>query len=141
MSKLNIIARWGFQKIKGSPFVRSDIHLKMIDYINAFVPALLVIALALVVYEFGFKPFWGNYAGINFWLRIIITIVPILSGIRIFLELFVAKKRIARIFNFMGFLFAVFLTFYILPQKASFVNTDSNRFLFFKLVLYGGILL
>ncbi len=141
MSNVNTIARWGFKKIKGSAFVRNSFHLKVIDYINAVVPSLLLIALALVVYEFGFKPFWSNHPGINFWLRVIITLASVLTVIRLFLEKFVRKKRTARIFNIVGVLFALLLTFYILPEKSSIVNTDTNRFLVFKLMLYGGILL
>ncbi len=141
MSRINIIARWGLQRIKASAFLRNGIHLKVIDYINAVVPTLLVVALALVVYEFGFKPFWSNHDSINFWLRIIVAIVSVLTGLRLILELFRTKKKRARIFNVIGLLFAVFLTFYILPQKASLVHTGTNRFLIFKLVLYAGILL
>jgi potassium uptake TrkH family protein len=43
--------------------------------------------------------------------------------------------------NVISFLFALFVTYYVLPEKASLFNTDTNRFLVLKLTLYGGIIL
>ena len=141
MNWTKLLARWSIQKVKASVLVRNDIHRKVIDYINAFVPLLLFLALALVIYEFGFKPFWSNHDSIHFWLHVVLLVVTILTGIRLFLELFVPKKSKARIFNFIGFLFALFLAAYVMPAKASLDNTDTNYFLLLKLMLYGGIAL
>ncbi len=141
MSRLKILSRWGLKKTRGSAFIREDVQHKLIDYINALVPAILLLALAIVIYEFGFKPFWSNHVGINFWLRTILTAAVVLTGTRQFLEIFTPKRKGARIVGFFGFLFAMFLTFYVLPQKAAIHYTETNRFLFLKLLLYGGILL
>ncbi|WP_165957998.1 TrkH family potassium uptake protein [Segetibacter sp. 3557_3] len=141
MMKVNIVARWGLKKMTRSAFVRNNTHLKVIEYINAFVPSLLAVALGLVVYEFGFKPFWSNHDAINFWLQIIMLIVSLLAAVRLSLEMAVSKKKLARVFNIAGVVFALFLTLYVLPQKASLANTETNKFLLLKLVLYGGILL
>jgi len=141
MSKIKILARWGLQRTKGLSLVRQGFHNKLIDYINALVPALLSLALVIVIYEFGFKSFWSSHPGINFWLRVVLTVVILLTGIRLLLEIFVPKKTAARLFNFSGFLFALFITFYVLPQKAALTYTHTNRFLFLKLMLYGGVLL
>nr|MBA2760912.1 hypothetical protein [Segetibacter sp.] len=84
MSRLKILSRWGLKKARGSAFIREGIQHKLIDYINALVPAILLLALAIVIYEFGFKPFWSNHVGINFWHRTILTAVVVLTGTRQF---------------------------------------------------------
>jgi uncharacterized membrane protein YadS len=100
MSRLKILSRWGLKKTRGSAFIREDVQHKLIDYINALVPAILLLALAIVIYEFGFKPFWSNHVGINFWLRTILTAAVVLTGTRQFLEIFTPKRKGARIVGF-----------------------------------------
>jgi trk system potassium uptake protein len=141
MRKVSILARWGFKKSRSLAFLRQGFHQKAIDYINAIVPTLLFIALSIVIYELGFTQFRNNYETINFWLRLILTVVVFLTGARLILEIFIIKKLRARAFNAIGVLFAVFITFYVLPEKAAITYTESGRFLLLKLILYGGILL
>jgi hypothetical protein len=141
MSKIRILTRWGLQRTRKLSIVREGFHYKLIDYINAFVPALLFLGVALVIYEFGFKSFWSNHQSFNFWLEIVLSGVVMLMGVRLFLEIFVTKKRSARIFSLIAFLFALFVAFYVLPQKSALSHTDTNNFLFLKLMLYGGVLL
>jgi phosphoglycerol transferase MdoB-like AlkP superfamily enzyme len=128
MSKIKILSRWGLKKTRKLSIVREGLHHKILDYINAFVPALLILALAIVIYEFGFKPFWKNHEGVNFWLEIVLVVVITLTGVRLLLDLLVPRKLSARILAFTAFLFALFVTLYVLPQKAALSHTDTNRF-------------
>jgi trk system potassium uptake protein len=120
--------------------MRQGFHHKLIDYINAVVPVLLFIAFSIVLYEFGFKPFWNSYSAIDFWLQVLLTTVVCLTGIRLLLELFLKKKPSARVFNFLGFGVACALAFYVIPVKSE-MFFESTRFLILKLILYAGITL
>lgn len=103
---------------------------------NTAIPILLFLALGLVIYDFGFKPFWKNSRTLNFWMQVLMDLLSLLIGIRLLVELFSPKKKWTRILNFSGWVILLFVTFYILPQKASMLNTDTNRFLVYKIILY-----
>lgn len=141
MSKIHLLTRWGRRKTSGSAFIQQRFHFKLIDYINAVVPSLLLLALGLVIYEFGFKDFWYNHPSVTRWLHPILIAVCFLTFCRLLLELFVRKRLKARVINAIGFLFALFLTAIILPQKEDMIYTHSNEFLLYKMILYSGILL
>jgi hypothetical protein len=57
------------------------------------------------------------------------------------LKFLFAKKNQREFLNLLGFVFAMFIVSYVLPEKAAIVYTHTNRFLFLKLLLYGGVLL
>ena len=57
---------------------------------NIAIPALLFIAIGLVIYDFGFKPFWRQSNLVDIWIRIILDLLSILMGVRLILDLFVA---------------------------------------------------
>jgi trk system potassium uptake protein len=141
MRKLNVLARWGLNKSKRSKLIREALHEKIILYINIVVPSLLFITLALAIYEFGFRAFWKNHPSIDLWYKVILNVVLLLVGARLVLELFSIRKTSARIFNLVSFLFALGITEYVLPEKSSIANTESNHFVGLKLLLYAGILL
>jgi potassium uptake TrkH family protein len=141
MNRIEVIARWGFAKSKRSNFILSGLYTKVLSILSIVVPAILVLCFGIVVYEFGFKPFWSNHRSVNVWLEVLLTMLTILLAARIILELFLPKKRWVRIFNIAGWFFLFFLTVYVLPVKASVENTDTNRFLILKLILYTGIVL
>lgn len=141
MRKINALARWGWNKSKRSILIRDGLHEKFILYINIVVSLLLFITLGLAVYEFGFRPFWRNHLSINLWYKVILNVVVVLVGLRLLFELFSFRKTSARIFNLVTFLFAFAVTEYVLPEKSNLTNTESNRFVALKLLLYAGILL
>ncbi|GAA4465819.1 potassium transporter TrkG [Nibrella saemangeumensis] len=141
MNRIKLLARWSFIRSRQSRFFLAGLHEKILEILSFVVPGLLTIGVGIVIYEFGFKSFWGNHFFIDFWLEIILGLLSIAIGVRLVLESFIPKSRWARIFNIAGWLFLLFLTLYVLPTKAVLVNVDSNRFLFYKLLLYAGILL
>ncbi|HZF66241.1 MAG TPA: potassium transporter TrkG [Chitinophagaceae bacterium] len=124
------------QKPKHIVYVIRQVLLKLCALL---IPLFLLVAVGLVVYDFGFKPFWAGSYTLSLWLQRILYVLCLLLGVRWLLELSVARKRMTRILTFLGLLLFLFLTFYILPQKRSLQNFDTNRFLVYKLVLYAGI--
>ncbi|HZI01864.1 MAG TPA: potassium transporter TrkG [Flavisolibacter sp.] len=118
-----------------------EIQKEALQVCSVAIPALLFIALGMVIYDFGFQPFWSNNIRFNFWLAIILDILIILMGLRLVLDFFIQKRIWARFFTIAGWVFVLVMAFYILPQKAAVIQFDSNRFLFLKMVLYAGIVL
>src|SRR5687768_1687016 len=125
MKKINVLANWKFLKAKQSSLAQSRIQDKIITYLNIIIPSLLFVTLGLAIYEFGFKSFWENHQTINFWFRTILNIVLVLVGFRFVLEQFTEQKERARIFNLITFLFAILITYYVLPGKINNLNTNS----------------
>jgi len=141
MDKLLLLLRWVTRKAKASKFVLEGFNVKAVQILNWAIPGLLLVCFALVIYDFGFKEFRGNSTSINLWLTVLLDLVVVLMAGRLVLELFARKKVWTRLFTLAGWLFLVFLTLYVLPEKASMPNTDTNTFLFYKFLLYGGIVL
>lgn len=108
---------------------------------NAAITFFLFAGLGLVIYDFGFRPFWSNSKSINTWMQLVLDVLSILLAVRLFLELFITKKKWTRTLNVISWLFALFLTLYVLPEKSSLTYYETNKFLFLKLVLYTGIIL
>jgi Trk-type K+ transport system membrane component len=102
------------------------------------IPALLAIAIGIVVYDFGFKPFRSNHAEINVWLRVLLDSLVIATGLRLLLDLFKQKKRWVRFLTILGWAFLFLLGFWLLPAKVS-ADTTTNRFFVLKVALYAGI--
>lgn len=141
MNKLRLWARWSIQRSRNSAFVKRNWNEKVLNWIGGIVPILLFFCVGIIVYEFGFKPFWANNPAINATLHLLMIIVFLLVCIRVVLEVFVAKKRWARIFNVTGLLFVFLLAFVLMPAKANLADSNTNRFLIFKMIIYGGVLL
>ncbi|MBA2562652.1 MAG: ATPase [Chitinophagaceae bacterium] len=141
MNRIKLLAKWGFRKTKKSKFILEGWNNKILHFLSLIVPALLLICFGIVVYEFGFMPFRSNNNKITFWLKLLLNIVSILLAIRIVLEIFITKKKWVRVFNISGWLFIIFLTLYVIPEKSSLQNTSANYFLFYKLILYAGVVL
>lgn len=113
----------------------------MMDACALIIPILALFGFGLVVYDFGFKPFWQNSPIVIFWGKVVLNALAIFLGLRIFLNLFIVKKRWSRFFNFFGWLFILFLAAYVLPTKAALTVYDTNKFLFLKLLLYSGLVI
>lgn len=141
MKRIKYLSKWLFRKTKRSRFIVEGWNRKILHILSFIIPFLLLLSFGIVVYEFGFKPFWNNHPKINFWLTLTLAGTAILLSVRILLELFTFKKKWVRIFNITGVLFLFLLSIYIIPVKASLDNTSSNLFLFQKLVIYGGVAL
>lgn len=105
-------------------------------FCNTAIPFLLFLCIGLVIYDFGFRPFWSNSRTINGGLQILLNLVALLTGIRLLVELFVPKKKWTRVLNLIGWLAILLVTFYFLPEKAAMLQTDTNRFLLYKVILY-----
>ena len=112
-----------------------------VNIFNKAIPVLLLIAIALVIYDFGFKPFWRQSKLVNIWIRVILDILVVLMGFRILLNMAIPQKRRVRIFTIAGWVFILLLAFYILPEQSTITNFSTNKFIAYKLFLYGGILL
>ncbi|HEY0750422.1 MAG TPA: hypothetical protein VGD26_04675, partial [Chitinophagaceae bacterium] len=76
-----------------------------VNIFNKAIPILLLIAIALVIYDFGFKPFWRQSKLVNIWIRVILDILVVLMGFRILLNLVIPQKRRVRIFTIAGWIF------------------------------------
>jgi potassium uptake TrkH family protein len=141
MNSIKLLAKQGFIKSKKFKFIIEGWHNRILQLLSLIVPALLLICFGIVVYEFGFKPFWSNNNKITFWLTLLLNIVTVLLAVRIILEIFIKKKKWVRVFNIGGWIFILFLTLYVIPHKSGLENTSTNYFLFYKLVIYGGVVL
>ena len=117
----------------------NNLHQVLLEICGLLIPIVAFLGISLVIYDFGFKPFWRNSPTVLLWGQIILNALVVLLGARLFLRLFISKKRWSRIFNLVGWLFISFLAFYILPAKASLTVYDSNTFLLYKLLLYVGL--
>ena len=126
------------KKLRIALFI-NNMHQVLLEACGVLIPIFCFLGMGLVVYDFGFKPFWRNSASVIFWSRIVLDALTVLLGTRLLLRLFVEKKKWSRIFNLVNWLFIVFLTFYVIPQKAAITNPDSNTFLLYKILLYAGI--
>jgi Trk-type K+ transport system membrane component len=102
------------------------------------IPALLAIAIGIVVYDFGFKPFRSNPAAINVWLRVLLDTLVVATGLRLLLDLFKQKKQWVRFLTILGWSFLFLLGFWLLPAKVN-ADTATNRFFVLKVALYAGI--
>jgi len=118
-----------------------EIQREVLQFCSIAIPILLFIALGMVIYDFGFQPFWSNNRNFNLWLTILLDILLILMGLRLILDLFNKKRYWARFITIAGWLFVIYLTFHVLPEKSAVIQFDTNRFLFLKMVLYAGIVL
>lgn len=141
MKKISVLARWGRSKSSNSELVKQRRHDKIIAHLNVVITSLLFIALCLTIYEFGFKKFWEHHPSVDFWMQVLLMPVSILLVIRYLLELFISRTRNSNIFNLLTVVFALGLIWYVQPVVTGMVNTSSDRFAVFKLVLYAGILL
>lgn len=118
---------------------------KIYDYANRLcvilIPVIWIFAFAWVLYDIGFNSFRSNNPTVNFWMANILSLQILLMGTRWVLELFQEKKASARIFSAFVFLIILFFYFQLLPSRLEVDDLTSNKFLFYKLLLYGGILL
>lgn len=126
------------KKLRIALFI-NNLHQILLEACAILIPIFCFLGMGLVLYDFGFKPFWRNSATVIFWSQIILDALAVLLGLRLFLRLFTEKKRWSRIFNLVNWLFVLILAFYVLPQKAGLTNFESNKFLIFKIMLYAGI--
>lgn len=141
MNKFRIWARWGLARGKRSRFIIEGLDEKLLQALSLIIPSLLFISFGIIIYEFGFKTFRDNHDQIDFWLRVLLGLSTIGIGIRWMIQIFTSLKWWVRTLNIVGWFFLVFLVLYVLPEKASIENTDTNKFLFLKLILYAGIVL
>jgi hypothetical protein len=94
-----------------------EIQREALQVCSVAIPALLFIALGMVIYDFGFQPFWSNNIRFNFWLAIILDILIILMGLRLVLDFFIKKRIWARFLLLqVGYLFLV-MAFYIAYRR------------------------
>ncbi|RYZ50329.1 MAG: hypothetical protein EOO14_19495, partial [Chitinophagaceae bacterium] len=107
---------------------------------SMLIPLLLTMLVGIVIYDFGFKPFWSNHTGINLWLTVLLDILVVATGLRLLLDLFTKKKKWVRVLTVAGWAFVVFMTLYLLPEKIK-ADTGLNRFLVLKVSLYASIVL
>jgi len=140
MAKRSVKVFWGrfFKKLRIALFI-NNLHQVLLEACAVLIPIFCFMGISLVLYDFGFKPFWQNSTTVIFWAQIVLDALTVLLGARLFLRLFTEKKKWSRIFNLINWLFIVFLTFYVLPQKAALTNVDTNKFLLYKILLYAGI--
>ncbi len=108
--------------------------------ISGTIPFILFLAVGLVIYDFGFKPFWSNSNALNLWLRVLLDVLVAMMGVRLLFDLFKKRKAWVRVFTIVGWFFILFLAFYVLPQKMI-INPVTQQFLLLKIILYSGILL
>ena len=111
----------------------------LLQLADVLVPLLLSFAVGVAIYDFGFKPFWSNHDDINVWLRVILDLLVVSTGIRLVADLFRKKKRWVRVLTIAGWVFLGFLALVLLPAKIR-ADASDNGYLVLKLSLYAGIL-
>ncbi len=141
MNKIKLLARWGIKKGRKTTFVKQSWNVKVLDWIGAVIPLLLFVCLSIIIYEFGFRPFYSHNNTVNFWLQFFLIAISILFGLKLLLEIFLKKKKWVRLLSVITWIFILLLTFYVAPVKASLMYVESNRFLVYKSVLYAGVAL
>lgn len=102
------------------------------------IPVLMAIATGIVIYDFGYKPFWSNDTDINLWLQVLLEMLVVLLATRMLLDYFNKRKPWVRILNAVGWLFIVALAIIVLPMKEK-ANISENDFLVLKVILYSSI--
>jgi len=106
---------------------------------NALIPALALLAAILIIYDFGFNPFYNHETGLYKILILILLGFKILFITRFISEWVVVKKFTAHLYSFA----LVILTFYLYRIGIEIRDTppgESTGLLINKLILYGGIL-
>jgi Trk-type K+ transport system membrane component len=111
----------------------------ILTLISGLIPFFLFLSVGLIIYDFGFKPFWANSPLVNLWLRILLDALVVMMGLRLLLDFAKFKKRWVKILTIAGWVFLTYLAYYVLPEKI-FADTFSQHFLAMKIVLYAGIL-
>jgi trk system potassium uptake protein len=127
------------KRFKTKIFFR-DVQQSLLQASNILVPFFLFLAAGLVVYDFGYKPFWRNSQTINLWTIFVLDVLAIIMAARLVMEVFIIKKKWVRIFNIVCWLIILVLALFILPSKASLNAFDTNKFLIYKLLWYVGVL-
>ena len=141
MKSIRLFAKWALNKTEKSPFIRKGLLHNVLYWIGAIVPTVLFICVGLVIYEFGFIPFHHNSPAINFWFQLLLSVVSLLIGTRLLLEIFLAKKKWARLIGIAGWIFILLLTIYVLPATSTPGDLSTNRYLIYKMILYTGVIL
>jgi trk system potassium uptake protein len=111
-----------------------------LQIVESFIPLFLLLSVGLAIYDFGFKSFWSNSPLVNLWMGIFLNILIAIMGLRLLLDMFKPRKKWVRIFNVFGWVFILFLAYFVLPQKIA-ADPFSRNFLVLKIVLYSGVLL
>lgn len=135
------IYRWLKRKITDRIIGQStywSVHLLHIAFIicNAVLPFATLAAFILIVYDFGFHPFYSSQHQVYFFLLLIISLFKILFLIRFLSGFLEIKKWRAHLYS----LFLVALTFY-LHRLASEVDglegVRTTDYIIKKFLLYG----
>mgnify|MGYP003575512738 CR=1 FL=1 len=116
----------------------NNLHQLLLEACAFLIPIFALVGFGLVIYDFGFLPFWVNNPTLMLWGQLVLNALVVLLGLRLFLRLFISKKRWSRIFNFTGWLYILFLALFVLPEKQALTSYDTNKFLMLKLLLYAG---
>lgn len=139
MDKIRLFTSNGFSKTK--KFVqKQEVKTKILQSINLMVPALLLLCFSIVIYEFGYKPFWSNNVKINFWLSFLLKVSSILIAIRLAFETLVNKSRGVKYFTIGGLLLLILTSFFVIAEKATLLDTTSTYFLLYKLIIYAVVI-
>ena len=104
----------------------------LLHYCNLLIPALLIFAFLLIMYDLGFQTFRGVNTYLNRGLKILLIGLSILMGLRFFMELFSVKKLKARIFNLVVWMIVLFTLAKVMDLQAEGLLVDTNRFLLNK---------
>lgn len=106
---------------------------------NALIPFIALLAVALIIYDFGFHPFYTHEAILYRMLDLLLFSFKVVFLIRFISEWVEVKNLKAHLYNFL----LVVLVFYLhnMEQKIVHIDTQANSdMLFHKLILYSGIL-
>jgi trk system potassium uptake protein len=104
---------------------------------NAIIPLATLVAVGLVVYDFGFHPFYTHEATIYRILNLVLLSFKVLFVIRFISEWVEVKNIKSHLYNFA----LVVLVYYLHHIGKKIVQTDENSDLLVqKLILYFGIL-
>jgi trk system potassium uptake protein TrkH len=117
------------------------VHVLRVTYkvSNTLIPIATMVAVGLVIYDFGFKSFYSHDAGLYHILLLVLLSFKILFVIRFISEWVEVKKIKAHLYNFS----LVILVYYLHYEAQKIISTDTGAttdLLVRKLIFYAGIL-
>jgi trk system potassium uptake protein TrkH len=106
---------------------------------NALIPICALVAFGLIIYDFGFFPFYSHNKTLYAYMGYMLSIFKFLLIVRFITEWLKIKRWRAHLYNF-GL---VILIFYLNKVCLTITALDANArtgFLLQKLILYGGVI-
>ncbi|HEY4655068.1 MAG TPA: hypothetical protein VIH22_11160, partial [Cyclobacteriaceae bacterium] len=128
------------QVIQRTRFLIGTVLKTSLRVTDALIPVMSLIAIGIVIYDVGFRPFY-SFGPLTYRLLVIcLLLLRALMVVRFIAELQEKRRIWVHVFSFL----LILLTFYLYNILQLIGQTEplrTNSFLVNKLILYGGIIL